>query len=165
VIREGGAHRMWYEGYDGSVWRLLHATSPDGCAWTKRGVALDHGPGGSLDELGLRNPLVLKRKDRYEMWYQGQGVRRGQSGSPADFHILRAVSADGLTWTKAGGEVALHPDPPISGDEEVLVDSALVLPGGAVQVFFARQLTTSRAVTYGTIIDRNFHVYTEVVDP
>jgi hypothetical protein len=162
VIEDSGTYRMWYEGTDGNAWRLLHATSADGRAWTKRGVALDLGPGGSLDERGLRNPLVLQRKGRYELWYQGQS-RQGRL--PVSFHILRAVSGDGVTWTKIDGEVALHPEPPISGDEQVLVDSATVLPGGAVQVFFARQLTTSRAVTYGTVTDRNYHIYTEVVDP
>ncbi len=159
VLEEGGAYRMWYEGYDGDTWKLLHADSPDGRAWTKRGLALGPGGTGGPDERGLRNPLVLKRKERYELWYQGR------SRSPAIFHILRAVGTDGRTWTKAGGEVTLHPDPPISGDEEVLVDSALVLPGGAVQVFFARQLTTSRTLAFGTVTDRNFHIYTEVVDP
>ena len=160
VIHEGGTYRMWYEGYDGKAWRLLHATSPDGRAWTKRGVALDLGDGESLDEQGLRNPVVLKRRDRYELWYQGQSRR-----SRPSFHILRAVSADGLKWAKVGGEVGLHPDPPISGDEQVLVDSAMVLEDGAVQVFFARQIATPRTLTYGTVTDLNFHIYTEVVDP
>jgi hypothetical protein len=159
VLKEGEAYRMWYEGFDGTVWRLLHADSRDGLDWTKRGLALGPGGSGSPDERGLRNPLVLLRKGRYELWYQGR------SRSPERFRVLRALSADGIAWMKAAGEVALHPDPPLEGDEEVLADSALILPDGSVQVFFARQVTTMKALTYGAVMDRNFHIYTEVVNP
>jgi hypothetical protein len=159
VLKEGETYRMWYEGFDGNAWRLLYATSSDGRAWTKGGVALDLGESGGLDERGLRNPLVFTRKGCNELWYQGQ------SRSAPTFRVLRAVGADGLRWAKAGGEVALHPAPPISGDQEVLVDSALVLPSGAVQVFFARELTSTRSLTFGAVIDRSYHIYTEVVDP
>jgi hypothetical protein len=158
AIEEGGRYRMWYEGYDGDTWKLLHAESRDGRSWTKRGLALDFA-NGELDERGQRNPLVLRRKGRYELWYQGQ------SRSAPNFHVLRAVGTDGLSWTRAGGEVTLHPDPPISGDEQVLVDSAIVLANGAVQVFFARQLTAVRTLRFGTVNDRNFHIYTEILDP
>jgi len=160
VIVRGGTCLMWYEGFDGDRWTLLHATSPDGLSWTRRGPVLGPAAPGGLDELGRRNPLVLERKGRRELWYQGRS-----RSSPA-FHVLRAVSPDGLVWTAAPGEVVLHPDPPVSGDEEVLAGSAIVLEGGAVRVFFARQVTTTRtAASGGAINERSFHIYSEVVDP
>lgn len=159
VLKMGGEYRMWYEGYDGTTWRLFWATSSDGINWTRQGLAL--GPGGatSRDHRGLRNPLVFSRKGKYELWYQGQ------STAAPNFHILRATSEDARTWTKLPGEVTLHPESPPTGSESILVDSALVLPDGAVQVFFAKQVSTSRSVDFGTATIQSYHIYTEVVNP
>jgi len=160
VLKVGGTYRMWYEGFDGTTWRIMHATSPDGVTWTKQGVVLEPGGAGSRDQLGLRNPLVLQRGGQYELWYQGQGT------SAPNFRVLRATSPDGVTWTKAAGEVALHPTPAVSGDERILVDSAIVLGDGSVQVFFARQTTKTQSLTYGgTLRTRHYHLYTETVNP
>ncbi len=159
VMKISGAYRMWYEGYDGTTWRLMAATSSDGQAWTKQGVVLNPGGAGSLDERGLRNPLVLSRKGSYELWYQGQ------SAAAPNYHVLRATSPDASTWTKATGEVTLHPDTALTGDESILVDSAIVQPDGKVQVFFAKQTTSSRTATYGTLTRRSYCIYTEVVNP
>jgi hypothetical protein len=159
VVKIGGTYQLWYEGCDGTTWRLFRATSADGQAWTKQGVVLSPGASGSRDELGLRNPLVLSRKGKYELWYQGQ------SASSPDFHVLRATSPDALTWTKAGGEVTLHPDTAVSGNEGILVTSAIVQPDGSVQVFYAKQTTTTRNATFATLTRKNYSIYTEVVNP
>jgi predicted GH43/DUF377 family glycosyl hydrolase len=159
VLKIGSTYRMWYEGYEGTTWRIFAATSDDGVVWTKTGVVLSPGGSGSLDQLGLRNPMVLFRNSRYELWYQGQ-----RSSAP-NYHVLRATSTDAVSWAKVSGEVTLHPSPAISGDESVLVDSAIVLPDNSVQVFFARQETTTRSVTYATLSRKSFNIYTEVVSP
>jgi len=159
VLNIGGNYHMWYEGYDGTTWRLFAATSPDGLNWSKQGVILSPDGSGSLDQLGLRNPMVISRKGEYELWYQGQ------SSVAPKYHIQRATSTDAVSWMKVPGEVTLHPSPAISGDESILVDSAIVLPDNSVQVFFARQETTTRTVTYGTLTRRHYHIYTEVVNP
>jgi hypothetical protein len=159
VLKIGGNYRMWYEGFDGTTWRLMSATSSNGQSWSKQGVALSPGGAGSLDERGLRNPLVLGRNGQYELWYQGQST-----ASP-NFHILRATSPDALTWTKVPGQVTLHPDTPVSGNESILVDSAIVQADGKVQVFFAKETASSRTATYGTLTRKNSYIYTEVVNP
>jgi hypothetical protein len=159
VLKIGATYRMWYEGYDGTTWRLFSATSPDGVAWTKQGLVLSTGNSDSLDQMGLRNPMVLTRNGKHELWYQGQ-----RSSAP-NYHILRATSTDAVTFTKVSGEVTLHPSPAISNDEMILVDSAIVLPDNSVQVFFARQETVTRTATYATLSRKHFNIYTEVVNP
>ena len=158
ILKEGSTYRMWYEGFDGSIWRILYATSNDGVTWTRRGTALNPGTGSDPDALGCRNPVVITRNGHYELWYQGQ------SGSEPNYHVLRATSSDGLTWTKAG-EVALHPDDSLDGSERIHVDSIIVQADNSCRVFFAKENTTVRNLVYGTVYDKNFHIYTEVVNP
>ncbi len=168
VIKIGNTYRMWYEGYDGQTWRIFSASSADGIHWTKQGLAIDTGPPGSLDELSARNPVVIYRNGKYELWYQGQ------SSSPPFFHILRATSTDCTTWTKQPGEVQLHPYPPAGSDlnwnaydptAQVHVDSVIVREDGSCRVFFAKQLVAPQQMRYGLVEQRRFYIYTEVVNP
>jgi hypothetical protein len=159
VVRQGNTYRMWYEAFDGRQWRIAAGRSSDGRTWTREGVALEPGGAGAPDELGARDPVVVKRGGRWELWYQGR------SRAAPLFHVLRARSDDGLRWTKLPGEVALHHDPPLRAEEAVHVDSVLVRPDGSCHVFFARQKTLSRRAAWGEARTRSFHVYSEVVDP
>lgn len=144
VLKEGSTYRMWYEGYDGTVWRIFYAISADGINWTRRGVALNPTP-GTLDAQGLRNPVVVTRNGKYELWYQGRNA------TAPYYRILRATSVDGgLNWIKAG-EVVLHPvsppkrgwlgEPDWDGSEAsspIHVDSMFVQLDGSCQVFYAK---------------------------
>jgi hypothetical protein len=159
VLQAGGALRMWYECFDGTSWRICAASSADGIAWIKDGIALDVGAPGAPDARGLRNPVVVRRGEAYELWYQGQGE------AAPHYRVLRARSLDGNTWARVAGEVALHPAEPVAGDERIHVDSVVVLPSGATRVFFAKEATTPRETAYGTITNRSYHIYTEVVGP
>ena len=171
VLKEGSTYRMWYEAYDGTARRILYATSSDGITWTKRGLALDIGGANTSDELGVAGPVVIRRKNRYELWYQGQGK------SAPNYRILRAVSNDGNTFSQLD-EIALHPSPAVSGSERIHVHSAIVQPDNKVQVFFAKEKTTARNAGYciqnvrpenvhsETVTqNRGYGIYTEMVDP
>jgi hypothetical protein len=157
VVRERLRFRMWYETGDGSTWRVAHATSPDGLAWTATGVVLEPGAGGSLDELGARHPVVLAVTSGYELWYQGRS-----RSSPA-FHVLRARSVDGRVWRKVAGEVALRAGAALEGDEEIRVGSVLARPDGGREVFFAKETTSTRAAAFGTVSRRTTAIYAEMV--
>ncbi|MDO8681911.1 MAG: hypothetical protein Q7N50_00320, partial [Armatimonadota bacterium] len=160
VIKEGLTYRMWYEGFDGRVWRIFYAVSNDGVKWDAKGALLNGGSRGSLDELGLRNPVVIKRKGEYELWYQGR------SGGLPNYHVLRATSPNGIGWTKIQGEVTLHPPSPVTKNEEIFVDSILVQPDGSCQVFYSKENTTiSQASDGGINESKRFANYMEVVNP
>lgn len=150
---------MWYEGFDGRTWRICRAESADGVNWKKRGVVLAPGGRGSPDQLGTRGPVVIKRKDRFELWYCGEGV------SEPRYRILRAVSKDGVTWTKLLGELELHAGSPLGPCERIVVRSVIAEPDGSCRVFFARETLTTRAVALGQAVMSRWSMYTEVVNP
>jgi hypothetical protein len=159
VLKVGTTYHLWYEAYDGRVWRVAHAHSADGLTWTKDGAAIEPGAEGALDARGARQPVARKTAAGYELWYQGR------SSSAPFFHILRARSADGLTWTKDAHEVVLHPDPPLKEDELIHVGSLLPRPDGSLLVFFAKETAAPRAATWGTLVDRTTAIYSESVRP
>lgn len=159
VRREGALWRLWYEAFDGATWRIAGARSADGIAWTRGGVALEPGGPGAPDEKGARNPVVIRRRGRLELWYQGRSAR------PPFFHVLRATSADGNAWAKVEGEVDLRLAPPLGAEEEVHADSVLVEPDGSCRVFLGRQATRRRATALGEAVSRSFALYSVRVDP
>ncbi|MDO8587427.1 MAG: hypothetical protein Q7T82_10335 [Armatimonadota bacterium] len=159
VLREGSTYRMWYEGFDGSVWRVFYATSPDGINWTRGGVALNPGGSGTLDALGARHPVVIARKGQYELWYQGK------SAAAPNYHVMRATSPDGSAWTKIPGEIEFGPPDLLDGAEDIYVDSILVESGDACRVYFAKQNTSSWEANQEIINDLKYLVYMEVVNP
>jgi len=128
VRRERSGYRMWYEGTDGRTARVLTATSRDGLTWERAGVALDVGPANAPDARGAARPLVVERRGRLELWYQGLA----QDGR---HHLLRAASRDGVHWTRLAGEIDVWNgrDP----ESEALVGSVIVGPTGACRLYFA----------------------------
>ncbi len=74
----------------------LNASSPyvPGTEWVKDGIVLDVGAAG--EEKHVTTPSILKLSDgTYAMWYQGLGTDGHQ-------RIMKAVSNDGLAWTRSG---------------------------------------------------------------
>jgi hypothetical protein len=168
IIEENGLFRMWYVGWDGKSRRIHYAISSDGVGWTKKGVVMDLGGKGHLDELGAQSPVVIKRSGRYELWYQGK------SSSIPNHHVMRAVSPDGINWKRVG-EVILHPVAPgpswpwssitLTGNEKIFVGNVLVQPDNSCQIFYARQYTAGRKLTYGDLTAPLSYIYTERINP
>jgi hypothetical protein len=88
ILREDGAWKLWYSGYDGSkegIRRLGYASSPDGISWTRH-------PGNPLlPELWVEDMMVVKDGGKYYMFAEGLNDRA---------HWL--ASDDGLKWTPLG---------------------------------------------------------------
>jgi hypothetical protein len=102
IKTESGTYKMWYQGYDGSYWRICYATSPDGVTWTKQGVVLDIGPSGSMDDRHVYGPsIIIDPDNNHHMWYYGSDGSRDR--------IFYAVSSDGITWLKHGFALDLGP--------------------------------------------------------
>ena len=168
IVKEGGVFKMWYVGYDGETRRIHLATSSDGVSWTKQGIIMEPGAKGEPDELGTRNPVVIRRSGQYELWYQGQ------STSKPNYHVLRAVSRDGKAW-KNTGEVVLHPEVPkpswpwsdlsLNGDEEIIIGNIIVEPDNSCRIFYAKQFTAKRKATYAELTAPISYIFTERVNP
>ncbi|MBA3045335.1 MAG: hypothetical protein KKH41_08440 [Candidatus Thermoplasmatota archaeon] len=76
---------------------IIGETNPayvPGTEWVKDGVVLDVGP--VMETIQVVTPSVVKMADgTYAMWYQGLGTDGHQ-------RIMKAISADGLAWTRCG---------------------------------------------------------------
>ena len=72
VIKDGNLYKMWYAGWDGSNYRLIHAVSTDGINWTDHQMVLNIGSEGVYDTTHVSMPFVVKESDySYKMWYSG----------------------------------------------------------------------------------------------
>lgn len=101
ILREGGAYKLWYTGYDGSRdgLRLLgHATSPDGIRWTR------HPRNPLIRDLWVEDMMVVKHDGKYYLFAEGYQDRA---------HLL--ISDNGLDWTRQGQlDVRLKNNRPLS---------------------------------------------------
>lgn len=149
VRKIGDGYRMWYNGFDGSRYRIFYAESPDGLSWTKHGVVLDAGPPGSPDAAGVTFPRVAF-DGTYHMSYTSA------SRSPSE--ILIATSADGVAWTKNG--VSLSAGSPNALDSNGVQAGAVSLVGGSYAMVYTGLSNTSTARLFyaisvdGTIWER-----------
>jgi hypothetical protein len=153
-----GTLRLWYEAYDGTTWSLASATSPDGLNWRKLGRVLAPGAPGSADGGGLRQPHALLRGSTLELWYTGIG--------PGGPQVLRAASRDaGATWTKLPAAVDLHLAEPLQPGEDLRLGSVVAGPDGACHVYFARQRSERRQLTWGEATQRHWWIEAVTVRP
>lgn len=92
---ENGKYRMWYSGYDGSLFRIGYAESTDGLEWKKYNdnPIMDVRP-GTYDEDGVIAPYILFENGEYHMWYTGGFPGLGNT------QIGYANSSDGYNWTR-----------------------------------------------------------------
>jgi len=127
VIKVGAVYRMWYSAHNGTTYRIMQATSPDGENWTKQGLAIDLGPPGALDDVLASNPEVIVVGPEYWMYYT--------ASDGITFRILRAVSTDGLNWTRAG--VSINPGPPGEKDSTFAQGPAVIFDGGRFLCYYS----------------------------
>jgi predicted GH43/DUF377 family glycosyl hydrolase len=100
ILYNGTNYEMWYNGYNGSSYKIGYATSPDGINWTKYSgnPVLDVGLSGSWDDRWLIAPSVIYNGTNYKMWYSGLEQQTSSSWA-----IGYATSPDGINWTKYSG--------------------------------------------------------------
>lgn len=124
VIKENDVWRMWYTSFDKWVERggetqhyynIKYAESNNGIDWVRNGqVAIDF---KGEEEHTIGKPMVLKGKDKYEMWYAYRG------GSDL-YRIGYADSDDGLNWTRKDADVGI--DVSESGWDSEMIEYAYV---------------------------------------
>ncbi|MFA5868063.1 MAG: DUF2341 domain-containing protein [Actinomycetota bacterium] len=104
VIKDGTTYKMWYNGFNGTNWRIGYAESTNATAWTKSGSnpVVNLGAANTFDTTHAVRPSAIKDGTTYKMWYTGHdGLRWAGVGY--------ATSADGVAWTK-------NPTAPVVGD-------------------------------------------------
>lgn len=107
VLKENGLWRMWYTSFDRwemtevaaqHYYNIKYAESNDGLNWDRQGhVAIDF---KDEDEHTIGKPMVLRGRNKYEMWYAYRG------GSDL-YRIGYADSSDGVNWTRKDSEVGI----------------------------------------------------------
>jgi hypothetical protein len=168
VIKENWTYRMWYVAWDGNTRQIHYATSADGVNWVKKGLVLH---AGVFSEQETQNPVIFRRAGQYELWYQGRYDSSKQT------HIGRATSIDGISWKKSN-DITLNPTAPERAgryspwtsvspaqDGNLVLGNVIVLPDNSCQVFYAKQYTVSRDLTYGTRRVPLSFIYTERINP
>ena len=123
VLVENGLWRMWYVSCTGWInedlpsYNIKYAESDDGIHWRRNGhVCIDF---MSLDEHSLARPWVLKRGDRYCMWYSYKGEH---------YRIGYAESPDGLSWERMDDRAGI--DVSSEGGDSVMVCTCCVFEHG-----------------------------------
>ena len=162
VLKEGSVYKMWYNGHDGSNYRLMYVESSDGINWGTRQLTLDVGPPGSEESGGVSYPHVLKENGTYHLWYTGNSASKDR--------IFYAVSADGKSWSRVGKVVDLGPLGGVE-DRNIGIQHILHLPGKPYQMWYAGRGTIMR-IFYATLdsnvtlpLTANVDFYLDIVSP
>jgi hypothetical protein len=106
VIRENGVFKMWYlscikwEIIDNKAepfYNLKYAESNDGINWNQTGkIAIEL----LSDEGGLASATVIKRLEKYQMWYCYRGANNYRNDKSNSYRIGYAESIDGINWVR-----------------------------------------------------------------
>ncbi len=71
VVKDAnGMYHIWYSGCNGTHFRILNATSPDGLTWTKQGLSLDVLPDSQEDVGVLAGTVIMLPSSVVTMWYE-----------------------------------------------------------------------------------------------
>ncbi len=143
VLKDGSTFKMWYCGYDGSTYRIFHASSSDGLAWTRHGLVLNVGSAGSYDDYYVLSPYVLFDAGVYKMWYTGI------DGSYA--RLMYATSPDGRNWTKRG--LSLDIGPPSSEERAAVADAMVLRDVGGFHLWYSGSDGSQTRIFYATSQD------------
>ncbi len=93
VIYDGSNYKMWYEGFDRSLWRIGYATSLNGTTWNKHNSFILEG----FDDINrnVHNPRVYYNGQKYLMWYSASDI------TVNNIHINLTDSPNGIGWTQS----------------------------------------------------------------
>jgi predicted GH43/DUF377 family glycosyl hydrolase len=154
-------YEMWYTGVgygpglpSGLGISIGRATSEDGVSWIKDSLhnpVLDISPPGSWDDGWVAVPAVRKTGGLYRMWYIGSSIADYAADSTLDTaRVGYAISWDGITWFKYGGNPVLSTfDPPVDTGGPWAPD--VIFDGSAYQMLYEAADGINLATAYAGI--------------
>jgi predicted GH43/DUF377 family glycosyl hydrolase len=126
----------WFDGQAITVGSIGMAVSNDGIVFTRVGAdpVLGPAPGfiGAWDSFALEGPWVIRRENRYWMYYGAAGSIDGSNEINA---IGVAFSDDAVAWTKHAGNPVLGGDP-ANWDEYHTIDPCVLEYHGLLYMFY-----------------------------
>ncbi len=126
VLRLNSNYFLWYEGFDGNIWRIGFAISADGLIWQKQGLALELGATNDFDWAGHAHPEVLVHDGLFYLWYSGfDGI---------SWRIGGATSSIGETWQKYG--IVLNVSAPGFFDSGDVADCSVIFDGTQYKMWY-----------------------------
>ncbi len=103
VLREDSGYTLWYSAQEGDfIYRMGRATSPDGVNWSKDPSNPILSPELPWEESRVHPVSVVRTTEVYELFY---------TAGFNTYHVGRAVSSDGVTWTRTPTYPVLSPGP------------------------------------------------------
>ena len=109
VLLEAGKYRMWVS------WRPKQSVaiteSQDGIHWSPPEIVLGPRPESGWED-DINRPIVVRRGEKYHMWYTGQ---TGAATAEGKSWIGYATSADGRNWVRQSLHPVLAPSEPWEG--------------------------------------------------
>ncbi|HRX78710.1 MAG TPA: family 43 glycosylhydrolase [Pirellulaceae bacterium] len=152
IIKVNGLFYVWYSkgtiasGYDATIW---YATSPDGHAWTEKGMTLAKGDAGTWEGASVFTPNILVAEGRYWLFYTGTSKEFGKGFNPdSKIGIAVSESPDG-PWERLATNPALkNSDNPADFDSHLVDDACLITRRGKYWFYYkGRQLGKSPGQT------------------
>ncbi|RKZ08246.1 hypothetical protein DRQ25_09555, partial [Candidatus Fermentibacteria bacterium] len=90
VIKDGSTYKMYYTGYNGSLWQTCYCDSTDGITWANHQLTLSVNSEGTHDTSRALQASVVKVSSTYHMLYAGYDGSR--------YRIIHCTSTDAINW-------------------------------------------------------------------
>jgi predicted GH43/DUF377 family glycosyl hydrolase len=138
VMFDQGLYKMWFAGYDGSVWQIGYATSTDGNTWSKYGSnPVLSGSSSKWDASGVSDPWVLRVGNTFHMWYVGWTTTSG-------YFVGHATSSDGTSWTKDSANPVFGPEPGAQWEQYYISNPCVTWEDGRYVMYYSGTYTTNK---------------------
>lgn len=124
VLYHESSFHMWYIGANSNgIESIGYATSPDGIHWTKY-------EGNPIDTYSRMDPGgVLFKDNLFHMWYGYY--------TDGTYKIGKAISEDGISWTKNEGNPIINPGPSGSWDHPRVQAHSVIYDGQKFHLWYS----------------------------